>query len=555
MREEEFDEEVSRYEYTTIYEKINTLPWADLSLCKDSVADIIAFKGRSFKVGWGKHFTFATTVLKGIENDQVLADYGPDFNYNNTFSSAVHMVRVVPHEFYIDDTYKNNLNDQLYCQLQNSEFTMEDGLPYFKPKQGFDLLEANKNFVQSLSLMTNDKTIKFKSDIWNLCHALFGDIKNEDMFDYDTTSLRKKQLSIWLRNTLRESVDEHANKMKNDNIDDTIFKVLIYLSGNRLQDAAKHAMESKNPRLSMFVSQIPCPANIKSLLIQQLTAWQSYKQCYLSQNILKLYMLLAGIPAMKCHEQYINVCETMEWIRSFAVYFWYICPPSDSISKVLSTYEEAFTKYLCAAKPTPHYENAAENVNDLAYHLLKYYCNEHYPLELVLNPINHTSDELDYTLSWFLMQTFLSLGLNSLTEEIQEQVCMNFATRLESVDMWHWAIFVLLFIKDDDKKKYYVNSVLTRHVRILCISSKSYRQKEEMLVKHFHLPSEWIDSAKADKAMLHEKFDEAVHYLKYSKRYNEMHQLLFTHVTPDHIICCKFILFLLVHAQSYFGCV
>lgn len=48
--------------------------------------------------------------------------------------------------------------------------------------------------------------------------------------------------------------------------------------------------------------------------------------------------------------------------------------------------------------------------------------------------------------SWLVWQTLQSLGYIQLSETRAAYLCASFASQLESLQLWHWAAFVLLHI-------------------------------------------------------------------------------------------------------------
>ncbi|XP_015414535.1 PREDICTED: nuclear pore complex protein Nup98-Nup96-like, partial [Myotis davidii] len=94
---------------------------------------------------------------------------------------------------------------------------------------------------------------------------------------------------------------------------------------------------------------------------------------------------------------------------------WYLLPPTASISRALSMYEEAFQntsesdRYACS--PLPSYlegsgyvgeeeQDSRRPLQDVCFHLLKLYSDRHYDLNQLLEPRSITADPLDYRLSW-----------------------------------------------------------------------------------------------------------------------------------------------------------
>lgn len=79
-----------------------------------------------------------------------------------------------------------------------------------------------------------------------------------------------------------------------------------------------------------------------------------------------------------------------------------------SISDVMELFEASFNTNpdeAYSAEPRPEYftddyetEMNGKNVYDLCFHLLKLYCTGSHSLEVLLNPMTHTADPLDYRL-------------------------------------------------------------------------------------------------------------------------------------------------------------
>lgn len=81
---------------------------------------------------------------------------------------------------------------------------------------------------------------------------------------------------------------------------------------------------------------------------------------------------------------------------------------------------------------------------------MKLYTNSTYDIYEIVNPLTHTCDPLDYNFSWLLFNTLQSLGYTQMYEPYCNQLHINFASQLSSHGLWHWAIFVLLHIKDKE---------------------------------------------------------------------------------------------------------
>lgn len=98
-----------------------------------------------------------------------------------------------------------------------------------------------------------------------------------------------------------------------------------------------------------------------------------------------------------------------------------------------------------------------------------------------------------------MQQILLSLGYSHLSEHAAILTHVNFATQLEAYGLWHWAIFVMLHLKDAGKRKTAVMNLLQRHIEIDDTADDSI-EREKFLREELGIPSTWIDHAKAVKS-------------------------------------------------------
>lgn len=117
---------------------------------------------------------------------------------------------------------------------------------------------------------------------------------------------------------------------------------------------------------------------------------------------------------------------------------------------------------------------------------------------------------------------------------------------MEGVNLWHWAVFVVQHLEDEHLRNNLIQEIIERNIQILPEADQKYREKELMLVRDFAIPRPTVDNVKANLALIRNLHSEAVHYLTYSNRYSKMHEILFDHVLPDHFICCKYIINILL---------
>ena len=157
--------------------------------------------------------------------------------------------------------------------------------------------------------------------------------------------------------------------------------------------------------------------------------------------------------------------------------------PIHSIRDALDKFEKSVEEKHCN-KPFPPYleDNVFESVNehklsekinlyDTCFHLIKLYCDEKHSIADTIAPLSHTSNQLDFRLrffyrvffafifylkielffSWHLAMALKALNYNQVSIECLETIHESYATQLQSLGLWHWAVFVLMHIADDKR--------------------------------------------------------------------------------------------------------
>lgn len=99
--------------------------------------------------------------------------------------------------------------------------------------------------------------------------------------------------------------------------------ILTCISGNRINEAAKIAVDNKNFNLSLFISQLPSNLPLRAYMEKQLDLWnQSSVYNNIDTVLLKLFMIVAGKLYANYDNNFVCVHENMDWMRILAMYFW-----------------------------------------------------------------------------------------------------------------------------------------------------------------------------------------------------------------------------------------
>uniref|UniRef100_A0A8C0DZU9 Nuclear pore complex protein Nup98-Nup96 n=1 Tax=Balaenoptera musculus TaxID=9771 RepID=A0A8C0DZU9_BALMU len=527
--------------------------------------DLALFMGRSFRVGWGPNWTLANSgeQLSGpqeLENHQIAdsVEYGflPNPVAVKSLTESpfkVHLEKLSLRQKKLDEDLQL-YQTSLELKLKHSTVHVDELCPLIVPNPGVAVIHDYADWVKEASGdLLEPQIVKYWSLTWTLCEALWGHLKELDsQLDEPTEYIqileRRRAFSRWLSHTAAPQIEEEVSLTRKDNPVEAVFS---YLTGKRISEACSLAQQSGDHRLALLLSQLVGSQSVRELLTMQLVDWhQLQADCFIQEERLRIFALLAGKPVWQLSEQkQINVCSQLDWKRSLAVHLWYLLPPTASISKALSMYEEAFQntsegdRYACC--PLPSYledsgfvveeeQDSQRPLQDVCFHLLKLYSDRHYDLNQLLEPRSVTADPLDYRLSWHLWEVLRALNYTHLSEQCEGVLQASYAGQLESEGLWEWAIFVLLHIDNSSMREKAVRELLTRHCQLL--ETPESWAKEIFLTEKLCVPAEWIHEAKAVRAHMESDRHLEALYLFKAGHWNRCHKLVIRHLASDAII-------------------
>jgi len=103
-----------------------------------------------------------------------------------------------------------------------------------------------------------------------------------------------------------------------------------------------------------------------------------------------------------------------------------------------------------------------------------------------------------------IQQILVALGYTHLSDHVAALTHTNFATQLEAYGLWHWAIFVMLHLRDSSRRQIAVQDLLLRHIEI--DDSPEYVKREQFLKEELGISSVWIHQAKAIKSKINKRY-------------------------------------------------
>nr|XP_020488921.1 nuclear pore complex protein Nup98-Nup96 isoform X2 [Labrus bergylta] len=537
------------------------------------------FAGRSFRVGWGPGWTLAhcgqqLSSLSARQLDQELTTK-TDFSFLPKPARSKPLVES-PYKVLLeqlvgleppavksseeeDEESQAVLQRPLEICLKHSTVDTTDAsaCPLVRPLPGVSALHEYAEWISELNDQQGDTDplLGYWSEVWTLCEALWGrlapadqDPDVETLGEYEQQLERRRSFSAWLAHGASTRVEEEVAQARNGRHTDAIFS---YLTGNRISEACRLAQEKGDHRLSLLLSQAVGSQYCRELLALQLADWNRMQtDCYLPEERLRIFTLLAGKPVWQSSDSEVNVCSELDWKRCVAVHLWFMLPPTASVADALVKYEAAFQglceggKYACAPLPPyieaeqPNMEDEEEEskrpLHDLCFHLLKLYSDRHYSLQQLLDPLTVTWERLDYRLSWHLWGVLQALHYSHLSASRQGLLHASYAAQLESAGQWHMAIFILLHIPDHSQRERAVREMLALHCP-LHDTDESVR-RERFLTERLLIPEQWIHEAKATRACRDtNRHLEALHLYR-AGYWSRCHRLLIQHLASDCII-------------------
>ncbi|XP_052793615.1 nuclear pore complex protein Nup98-Nup96-like [Mya arenaria] len=530
------------------------------------LVDAGLFMGRSFRVGWGPGWTLAhcgdPVQPREEEEERPAGTFNlftggqrrPASKANKAWTVHLQKVNVADHINPRDKTVIQNHCEMLEIQLVHSRSSLEGECPVFAPTPGVEALhqyaERNQEELKNLSGHQDEDSVQHMGMVWDLCVALWGNLPEfkdlevgKDSYLYHNA--RREAFSQWLADVSAGSISTEVqqNKYKENG---QLVSVLSAMTGRQIVEACQLAQNAGNPRLALLLAQSISNYMPRQMISKQLEEYiELGANNFINETLLKVYSLLAGQLVLTCSGMTVNTCEGLDWKRALALHLWYCCQADAPIQEAVEIYDRSFTgtgdysSYCCAPLP-PYLEQEGLELDregpiwDTCYHLLSLYCRRSHPLENLLNPVTSTPSQLDYRLSWHLGQVMESLSFRHLSSYQRASLHMNFASHLESLGLWEWAVFVALHIDNSVSRENVVHGLLCRHVQLE--GGESYMEREELLRGKLHVPTEWIHSAKALRASYENRPREEARHLLRAGQWNRSHLVLLRHIAADDII-------------------
>jgi nuclear pore complex protein Nup98-Nup96 len=296
--------------------------------------------------------------------------------------------------------------------------------------------------------------------VLKLCQGLFDPVDEQSTAVADVEAARKKRFTKWLEDAVTQEMERDLEQHAADgNLAATVF---TYLTGHRIKEACNAAIENRDHRLSTLLPQVIIGSEtFRNYIKAQLRLWKDYQyEGMISKDYRKVYELMSGNVGLTHgmngavgDSDRVLVSEGLDWKRTLGLYIWYHSSPDSSLEEGLNKYLDAITHRelaLRVAEPTPWYlgPHSVSPRRDMLFKIIKMYAQRSTDINIALDPLGITSDPLDYRMTWCL-SVMLSKALNISTGF--DNVTASFASQLEAMGLWEWAIYVQLHLDDNDR--------------------------------------------------------------------------------------------------------
>ncbi|GAM18331.1 hypothetical protein SAMD00019534_015060 [Acytostelium subglobosum LB1] len=456
---------------------------------------------RSFRVGWGPNGQLALphkTSLKTL---------------------------IVQKKLTKSSVSSNSIVEHLKSHLTNSSVSSKDN------RAGWFTLS---HVQDQLAAQTHNKDISDVSGrIWRLVTALWGTDMKPSTLQYSEEMKRRLNLNQWLKEVIAPIVEKELKDSKKSPNASHLDAIFSHLSGKQISESTSCASNNKDHRLAVMMSQVWAAAHTKDLLREQMTQWseQGMLDTFEPKRVEILNLISGDIDHV-----YKNVND---WYRCFAINFWYKYTFNSPLPDIINSYEDSFQKSASTA-PVPHYmANQRRSMSrneylDTCYLLLKLFGLSRFDrFDTIFYPENTTPDILDYSLSWNLFTVLQALPQLNKQPDISNQPLLHcsFASQLEHIGLWQWAVYVLSHIPDRHcfLREEAMKSLISRHVHTMKTNDRVF------LTNSLLIPAVWIDEC-LSWSLGYEHQSDQFAYLMKSGQYSAAHDLVLEDFGPNYII-------------------
>ncbi|KAJ3271760.1 Nuclear pore complex protein Nup98-Nup96 [Terramyces sp. JEL0728] len=425
------------------------------------------------------------------------------------------------------------------------------------PKSEFAKNVTFKDIYTSTEPTSNNNIFeKNEVELWKLCSALWdGLVIDSDLGIYDEEqsqvikqAFRKSMFSDWLREVSENSVTKDVMESKT-----SIEKVYYNLTGRQIAEAVQACIKNRDFKLAIILSQlggagsqvgvewgnkvsipngVPGRGGMNTDVLNDLSKqFVEWKAQVINENYSAVYNLVSG----SVSNWNSSVFRSLDWKRTFGLFFWYGAGGALSIEASLTLYQNNL------AEITPPISKFDAKSLDIQYQLIQLFTTPTTLLEPILETNTHTGQTLDYRVSFLLANLLKLKGIQGFQDSLTaERITLDFIFGLECLGLWKWAIFVATFIASISSRRDLIQTLLVRWYPISDHSGSFYSQgiseDYKFLVDTCQVPAKWIHEARVVNARYHGyKVQESISLID-SQEYKKAQDLIVGQLMPPRVL-------------------
>ncbi|MFH4981492.1 hypothetical protein AB6A40_008201 [Gnathostoma spinigerum] len=321
---------------------------------------------------------------------------------------------------------------------------------------------------------------------------------------------RRESVGNWLKNMIR--------KEPMPSLPPGPKKIFYCLTCGNISEAIVEAVNSNYPSLAIALSTfLDVP---RRMYKDQLNVWTEQEaKRYVNEDLLRVYMLLAGEVQTLVNGRIVYLNEGLSWMQALGMFLWYRIPLKGSVKDSITAFEIDIER-----------RKALDTFgHTVFFELIKLAFDQSHSMESVIEPCGFTQDPFDYHMSWHLWSVLSSYGYRHMTEKSEHHLHIPYAEQLARMGLIHFAIFVVLHITDNYCRTSAVEEILSRYA--LKTGEPSYRTMRECL----HIPERLIARARYFRAKEEGDYHAMCKFAISGEMYDVAHRIFMDSVAPEAV--------------------
>ncbi|EGE86857.1 nucleoporin SONB [Blastomyces dermatitidis ATCC 18188] len=407
--------------------------------------------------------------------------------------------------------------------------------------------------------------------VWQLANVLFNDDIHDDISAGVPKNLRhqylhrikKDRLSRLWQSIIR---DRHSNEIAN--IESPEERAIAYLCSNRIDEACKTLVESRNLHLATLIPQIGRNSTVRRDMQEQIESWRKHNvYSEMTEPIRALYELLAGNclrsdgkPGGALEDRastfYLSERFELDWIQAFGLRLWYGIDEGASIEAAVELFHHDITHGNEPAYPFSAVSGDSSRDDPLEsplWVMLKSFTAVvgrqenrkippiHLPEAILPDALSGTPlrNRFSFQLFHHLQALMGHLDAAVINEARGDQLTWDYAWELAALEQFPSSIFVLEHLLNSSQRERSIKELLSRFAAWLPVRTFDDGTPNPLwnyIVGDLQVPTSWIWVAKALYARAQCDPSSEVQYLINAKHWNEAHETFRRLVGPRTVI-------------------